>query len=432
MKYSTRILAILIVAASLAAAAASGTTISGVVKNGTTGKVAGGVDIVLMNLQSGMDSVATTKTDAEGRYTLNYTPSGQSPMLVRASYKGVNFHAMLPPGQLTADVNIYEPGTDMKGVKVPTRIIYFQPEGAQLLVGEEFDLQNQSSPPVAYFKTTGNFEFQIPDIATLQQVNAEGPERMSVVQGTMDRGGNKYAIAYAFRPGESRVRLSYSIPYPSNRASFHIPSVNSAGSVVMLAPPTVTVTSAGYQPGGTDQGFSLYVHDGPIPANGFDVSVSGTAPPQADNSGGSGQDNGGGRDSGAVVTAVDPRISKVQWTLIAGFASLFLLGAFYLYRKSFALSVAGGGSQAPAGARSRGNAGGRAAASAAPRQAAAVEHDTNDALGEIDRKVGASLDELKDVLFKLELRRQAGTISEQDYAEQRGRAEKILRDLVRG
>jgi hypothetical protein len=39
---------------------------------------------------------------------------------------------------------------------------------------------------------------------------------------------------------------------------------------------------------------------------------------------------------------------------------------------------------------------------------------------------------LKDTLFRLELRRQAGTISEAEYNQERARAEKVLRDLVRG
>ena len=43
-----------------------------------------------------------------------------------------------------------------------------------------------------------------------------------------------------------------------------------------------------------------------------------------------------------------------------------------------------------------------------------------------------SLDSLKDRLFRLELRRQAGTISEEDYARERARTEQILRELVRG
>jgi hypothetical protein len=51
---------------------------------------------------------------------------------------------------------------------------------------------------------------------------------------------------------------------------------------------------------------------------------------------------------------------------------------------------------------------------------------------DIDREVEHSLDGLKDRLFRLELRRQAGTISEDEYVRERSRTEQILRDLVRG
>jgi hypothetical protein len=50
----------------------------------------------------------------------------------------------------------------------------------------------------------------------------------------------------------------------------------------------------------------------------------------------------------------------------------------------------------------------------------------------LDQQAAMSLDGLKDLIFRLELRRQAGTISEADYAAERARAEQILRDLVRG
>ncbi|HEV3219375.1 MAG TPA: carboxypeptidase-like regulatory domain-containing protein [Candidatus Acidoferrales bacterium] len=441
MRHSVRIRNFFFVAAFLGAAligagAASATTITGVVHNGTTGKVAAGVDIILLNLQNGMDAVANTKTDAQGRFSLNYTPSGQNPMLVRASYKGVDFHAMLPPGQMTADVQIFEPATDPDSVKIPTRIVLFQPDGANLLVGEEYEIQNQSKPPVAFFKTAGNFEFQIPEGANLEEVIAAGPEGMGVKQGTMDRGDRRYAIAYAFRPGESRVRISYMIPYASNRAAIHVPSVNSATNVMLLAPPTVTVASAGFQAGGAEQGLSVYVHDGPTSAAGFDVSVSGTAPPPDD----AGQSSAGGgstrdRDSGQTVSAVPPRLDTLKWVLIGGFGSIFLLGAGYLYRRPVAIAADAAGAPVAGGsARSRGNVAGQTAGHMPKRESAPAPSapDARDTLGEIDRKVGASLDELKDVLFRLELRRQAGTISEQEYTEQRARAEKILRDLVRG
>jgi hypothetical protein len=50
----------------------------------------------------------------------------------------------------------------------------------------------------------------------------------------------------------------------------------------------------------------------------------------------------------------------------------------------------------------------------------------------VESEVQSSLDGLKDRLFRLELRRQAGTISEEDYARERARTEQILRELVRG
>jgi hypothetical protein len=53
-------------------------------------------------------------------------------------------------------------------------------------------------------------------------------------------------------------------------------------------------------------------------------------------------------------------------------------------------------------------------------------------LAEVDAAIGTSLDALKERLFRLELRHQAGTISEAEYAQERARAEKVLRDLVRG
>ena len=56
-------------AACLAAAAAHAGTVSGVVHNGTnSNKPAAGVDVLLIQLQGGMQVVASTKTDADGRY----------------------------------------------------------------------------------------------------------------------------------------------------------------------------------------------------------------------------------------------------------------------------------------------------------------------------------------------------------------------------
>ena len=67
-------------------------TVKGTVTNGTTGKIAVGVDVILIELQGGMQTVANTKTDDKGEYHFTYPQLGTSPMLIRVVYKGVNYH----------------------------------------------------------------------------------------------------------------------------------------------------------------------------------------------------------------------------------------------------------------------------------------------------------------------------------------------------
>src|SRR5208282_2627172 len=88
---------------------ASAGTVTGTVRNGTTGKVAAGVDVILIQLQGGMQPVANTKTDAAGHYSFDNPALGTAPMLIRAVYRDVNYHEPVTPGQSTADVEVFEP-----------------------------------------------------------------------------------------------------------------------------------------------------------------------------------------------------------------------------------------------------------------------------------------------------------------------------------
>jgi hypothetical protein len=424
--------------ASLAAAAG---TVTGAVHNGTNGKPAAGVDVILIQLQGGMQSVANTKTDAQGNYKIdNPAVGGQAPMLIRAVYHGVMFHQPLPPGQNTADVTVYEPSSDAKTVKVGSRLVVFQPNGANLLVGEEYALQNESQPPMAYFKQQGDFDFQIPDGAQLSEVSSWGPSGMPVVQGTIDRGKQHYAIAYAFQPGDNGVRFSYQVPYPDNRTVLHLTMDQAAARVMLVAPPTVQVTSQGFTAAGSEQGFNLYARDNMPAGMPFDVSLSGTAPPpSADgqqsqtggSAGGAGQDQVNGRDQGAALQTLPNRLDTMKWVLLAGFAALFALGSLLVWRRPVAVTAAAAGNVEVAVPTTPS----REARPAAPRASsppASAPATAEPAASEIVREVEKSLDSLKDKLFRLELRRQAGTISDEEYAQERARTEAILRELVRG
>jgi hypothetical protein len=396
---------------------ASAGVLHGTVKNGTTGKAVSGVEVILLQLQGGMQPVGNSKTDAQGQFTFDNPSVGAQPMLVRAVYKGINFHTPLPPGRNDVEVAVFEPSKDPKTIAVSSRIVFFQPNGTTLTVGEEYAIQNNSQPPQAYFRSDGNFEFSIPENAQLQQVAASGPAGMPVVQAPIDKKKGHYAISYAFRPGQNTVRYSYQMPYPGNATTLNVPMVYPTARLLVVAPPTMQISGEGLEAGGQEQGMNVYGREGLLPNSVVAVSVSGTAPPTqagVGESGGQGQEAQGGA-APASVQQIPGRLDVLKWPLIGGFVVVFALGALLLARRPV-MAVAGGPAHAFGGPA--GNAVNSAPASAA--------------MAQVDAAVGTSLDALKDQIFRLELRRQAGTISEQEYTQERVRAEKVLRDLVRG
>jgi hypothetical protein len=430
---------VVFVLSSVFAVAAQAGTVHGTVKNSTVGKPAGGIEVILIQLQGGMQPVANTKTDAEGKFTFDHPSLGAQPMLIRAVFRGVNFHQPVPPGKSDVEVEVFEPTQDAKTVMVPSHIVILQPNGSSLTVGEEYSVNNNSKPPKAYFRADGSFEFAIPDKAQLQQAAAWGPSGMPVVQATIDKTRNRYAIAFAFRPGESGMRYSYELPYSGNAATVKLPTVYPGARLLVLAPPTVQVAGEGLEPGGQEQGMNIYGRDGVPAGTLFSLNVSGTAPPAsaANGRGDSGQDAQGGAAGAVNVQQIPGRLDVLKWPLVGGFIGLFALGAILLARKPV-VAVAGVGGAASSSETAAANdfAGATAATSRATMAqrvaGAGAGYSNTPNIADVDAAVGVSLDTLKDQIFRLELRRQAGTISEEEYAQERARAEKVLRDLVRG
>ena len=411
----------------LVSAAAQAGTVSGVVHNGTnSNKTAAGVDVLLIQLQGGMSVVANTKSDSDGRYHFDNPGIGQGPMLIRAVYRGVFFHQPLTPGTSTVDVTVYEPTTNPAAIQVPLRLLVFQPNGDKLMVGEEYSIQNNSNPPAAYFKQDGNFEFTIPQGADLDQVSTFGPSGMPVRQGTIDKGKGRYAISYAFQPGQNGVRISYIMPYTGNQAQIRESSTYDAQRVLLVIPPTMQLASAGFSAAGTEQGYNVFSKESLKAGNGFDVTVSGTAPPPAEPSASSSStDQVNGRDSGpeSTIETAPARLGDEKWILLGGLAAIFAVGVGLLLRKPVPeVASAPAPPPVPKGRKAQRAAQAKAAPAAPPPPP--VERVT--------QEVNSNLDSLKDTLLRLELRRQAGTITDTEYALERGRAEQLLRDLVQG
>jgi hypothetical protein len=405
-----------VLTALFAASASLAGTIHGSVVNRTTGKPIPNTDVDLLSPTQGMALLATVKSDAQGQFTATNDSVGMGPVLIRVTYQGVSFNGFASPGRQQVDVEVFDVSKDPKTITPASHVIIFQPRDGKLIGAEEYNVKNDSKPAVAYFRTEGNFEFAIPDKATLQNVTATGSLGMDVPQASIDKGKGLYAIAYAFHPGETNIRLSYELPYPGNLAKLKLPAVYAGMRMLLVAPPGVTLTGDGISAAGQEQGMNVFLHDALAAKASLAVSVSGVGSPQPADAADSQGQEGNSRTQGQQVDVGPPRIDEFKWPMFLGLAALFALGAILLSRKQVVMAAAAEQEDA----------------AAVPSKKTAKAAKQQEGVEAVRESVNANLDSLKEEVFRLELRKQAGTISEEDYAREKSRVEKLLRDLVRG
>jgi len=362
-KNLARFFAVPLFFSSLALATLAG-TVSGTIENGTTGKPAAGVEVILIKLQGGMQPVETTKTDAQGHYQISDPNLGAGPMLLRAVYRGVNYHEPVTPGKDIVNVQVFEPTNKSSAFTVTAHFVVLQPDGAALDANEDYEVSNKTQPPQAYFRPDASFLFPLPNGAQLGDVSAVSATGMPVIQTAVDKGGDK-AIVFPFRPGNSGVRIEYKLPYANNQTNLQFLSRYPTQRFAIFVPPSVQVTGDGLAPAGQEQGFNVYLRENVAADSPVQVAVSGTAPPpQQDGAAGG---NASGATSGdsssadnsqnpsvnsradtaneapvANVTAQPARLDSLKWVIVAGFAAVFSLGLFYVWRQQPPVAAAPG------------------------------------------------------------------------------------------
>ena len=168
------------------------------------------------------------------------------------------------------------------------------------------------------------------------------------------------------------------------------------------------------------------------------VNLSGTAPPPSANGvpdqGQPAPDGQQGAAATSNIQQVPGRLDVLKWPLVAGFLGIFAVGAILLARKPVAVTVAPPENSAEVEAVTKSSPPPRAKKTPAPVAPvhAVTVNAVSTSMENVNAAVATSLEYLKDQLFRLELRHQAGTIPDEEYASERARAEKVLRDLVRG
>jgi len=319
--------------------------VDGVVTNGSTGKPQAGATVTLFRVgQNGPESLESVKTDQAGRFTLSQDIPG--PRLIQAAYDGVTYNRMVPPGTPSSGIEIKVfPSISKPGAaRVDQHFMLLEPQpDGKMAVSESFVWANDG-------KTTfndpvnGTLQFYLPPEAQGQvTVNVLAPQGMPIRRAPeKTKIPNVFKVDFPIKPGESRIDLSYGLPFQS--PGEFVSKIYYKGSPTrVIVPPGVTLAGTGLQ----DMG------QGPMKANIYStdaaelkLQVTGTGVlrgrggDSADQSGGEG---GGGSSIAQIMPKLyqssDPKdgfggaISSVKWVMLLvlgmlsiGFAILYRAG----------------------------------------------------------------------------------------------------------
>lgn len=413
---------------------AAAQNITGTVTNGTTGKPSAGDQVTLLSLSQGMQEIASTKTDAKGRFSFTPPADSNAPHMVRAAHDGVNYFPQggpLMPGATTAELTVYDSAKKLDGLSQTVEVDRFQSDGKQLEGITLYAVRNESQPPRTQADDKHTLEVVLPDGAEVDSAQAKGPGGQPIaVELAPASQKNHYAFTYPLRPGETQFQVAYHAPY-SGEATLAPKPLAKVQHFVVMTPKSMTFAAKDPQrfQAMSDAQSTIMVATNVNPGEDLSFRIAGTgifqtesqqgAQGGADARGGAmggsqaaAPDNRPGGGLGAPIDAPDP-LHEYRAYILGAFALVLVMGGAYVVSKSnakphFATAGAGSANNAPD--------------LTDEREPAAVPRDRNALL----------LEAMKEELFQLEIDRQQGKITPEEYSRAKGALdETIKRALTR-
>ena len=437
-------------------------SLSGKVTNGTTEKAAVGVDVTLIKLAQGMQEADSTKTDSGGNFKFKLDDAN-GPHLIRATFQGATYFKMAPPGTPSVELTIYDAGKKIDGLAYTVDVMKLQAEGDQLHGTRLFAINNQSKPPRTQMGET-TFEFYLPEGAKIVSTMAKAPNGQPVKAAvTQQKERSLYAFAFPLRPGETQMQIGFDMPYKGS-LELNPKSPYPLEHFVVMLPQSMKfeAMSTSFQtikegPGTGSANVQVATQTQPGQSLAFKISGTGTLPAETENAGGGqspgaggpgtggaeGPNNGGpsgqglssrpGGGLGAPIDAPDP-LENFRWYILGGFALLLIGGGYYVtQRNQKAAALARSGGTSAAGAHfdpystptpfaphaSTPPASAQAPARQAPTSSAAAPGNPS-----------LLLQAMKEELFQLEMDRQQGHISKDEYETHKAALDQTLARAV--
>jgi hypothetical protein len=429
----------------LLSAAGSAQTLTGTVKDATTGNPAAGDEVVLLSLGQGMEESGRTKADEKGSFSFK-VDNPQAPHLVRVIHQDVTYHGMVPPGTNSVQVEVYDVEKKVEGVNVVADIMRVQAQQGQMEVLRAFAVQNDSKPPRTQMNER-NLEFYVPEGAQILQGEAttQNGNPLKSAPVPVDDKKTRYAFLFPLRPGVTQFEVEYVVPYTGS-ANIDPKSIYPLQHFVAILPKGMQFSagpSTNYQPMNDPQQPDADVEVASGAKLGqslaFKISGEGTLQARQENPGAPSEGNAAESDNrpgGGLGPPIDapPPLQKYQWWIMGGFAAALVTGGVFVASRQ----------QAARRAAIRLKA--RAAESDVELECDEVEVFAGQEAGASDgrhsqslsRSAGASLstssmllEGLKEELFQLEVEHKQGRISQQEYESAKSALDQTLQRALK-
>jgi len=416
---------------------AAAQSLTGTVKNSTTGKPSSGDDVVLLSLGQGMEEAGRTKADAKGNFTFKL--DGQGPHLIRVIHQGVTYHRMAPPGTTSVEVEVYDVSKKVDGIELVADIMRFQAGNGTMQIERTFAVQNNSKPPRTQMNEH-NLEFYVPEGATIgeaEAMTAGGQPVKSAPVPEGDNARNRYSFLFPLRPGQTRFEVVYTLPY-SGSVNIDPKSVYPLEHFVAIAPKTIQFLAAqadAYKntpfPGQPDANVQVASNVTVGQPMAFKLTGEGTLAQPSDENGQSAQGSSGPADNrpggglGPPIDAPNP-LQKYQLPILVGIgAALGIGGVFVAWRQQSANRAV------------RATAAGLSTIEdvedfAVPSRSSVARTPSPPAnLPQAQRSSSKLLDALKEELFDLEIEHKQGRISQQEYETAKAALDQTLQRALK-
>lgn len=424
---------------------ASGQTLTGTVKNATTGKPAAGDDVVLLSLGQGMEESGRTKTDARGNFSFKLD-NAQAPHLVRAIHQDVTYHRMAPPGTTSVEVEVYDVGKKVEGIDIVADVMRIQAEQGQLEIMRAFAVQNSSKPPRTQMNER-NLEFYVPEGAKIIEGSAmtANGNPLNTMPVPVDDKKTRYSFLFPLRPGTTQFEIAYQLPYDGS-ANIDPKSVYPLQHFVAILPKGMKFAAASganyqsmndpQQPDANVQVVSGTKLGQPL---AFQISGEGVLQARQENGGAPSEGNsaqnnderpGGGL--GPPIDAPDP-LQRYRWWILGGMGLALVIGGVYVASRQQASNRVATRAMKPQ-SRMQGSEldvdyEEAEVVSTSPRNGRRVDGN----VGEMRQQTPSSmfLEGLKEELFQLEVEHKQGQISQQEYEKAKAALDATLQRALK-